>query len=83
MGYNSSTMVRLYAIARALCHYLRLHFANPKLSKCMLVSMLLVIATAGPIARAQQNLSQARPHSCRANMCIVLSELLSTRRSLR
>ena len=77
MGYNSCVMARLYEITCALCHYLRLHFSNPKLSKCMLVSMLLVIATLGPIARAQQSL--AKSHSMRSDISIVFLSLMGRR----
>ena len=70
MGYNRSAMARYYEIARALRHHLRLHFANPSLSKCMLVSILLVIATAGPLSRAQQGLS--RRQSATDNIAVVI-----------
>lgn len=66
-------MARLYAIICALRRYLWLHCANPKLSKCMVLSILLVIATAGPIARAQQD--YARSYSHGMSIRIVLREL--------
>ena len=66
-------MTRYYKILGALRHYVGLHFANPKLSKCILVSLLLVVATAGPIARAQQHLSKS--HSSGMNIRVVLGEL--------
>lgn len=70
-------MSRLHRIICAFRHYLRLHFANPKLSKCMLVSLLLIITTAGPIARAQHDLWKNKTLSTQAGLSIGLKELLS------
>lgn len=45
-------MVRLYEIAVAFYRVLWLRMRDPRMSMCMLFSLLLVFATAGPLAHS-------------------------------
>jgi len=69
-------MARYYEIARALCHYVRLHLINPQMSKCIVVSVLLVIAAAGPIARAQSVLMKESALSRPSVVRVIWQEVL-------
>ena len=51
---------RLYQLSVALYRVIRLRLKDPRICRCMLASLMIAVATAGPMARVQSSVVGTR-----------------------
>jgi hypothetical protein len=70
-------MPRLYQISVALYRVVRLRFKDPRVSRCMLASLLIAVVTAGPMARVQSSVLQTQSVVCHRMTLGIIKQLNS------